>query len=339
MAKAWPVPGLGAGDSFRTAGGRVLQTRAAEVLAYRDAVRTKGGVEDVHDLRVAIRRLRANFDAFRDALDPTGYEDRRVRLRDLARVLGEVRDADVMAGKLEGRLEQAGKDAQEAPALRVLLDEALGEARRDRAGRLEAAAGDRLGAAIADLQRFIADQTLVTVEELGLDAAGEEPEPPEPAEPRSRKRRAHPDRRVGPGLATLLRRRRKQVRRADDAVAGPDDGAGLHQLRIRVKRLRYLAEVGALIVASSAHDDFLDMLGDLQDALGEVHDADVLTELAREHEAAGGDVPTSAWEALAGAVGDERAAQLRTAEDLLGPVRAASWKPVKAMAKELDAAH
>jgi CHAD domain-containing protein len=339
MAKAWPVPGLGARDSFRTAGGRVLQTRAAEVLAYRDAARTQGGVEDVHDLRVAIRRLRANFDAFRDALDPAGYEDRRVRLRDLARMLGEVRDADVLAGMLERRLEQAGEDAPEAPALRVLLDEALGEARRDRAARLEAAAGDRLGAAIADLQRFVADQTMVTADEFGMDAADQEPVPPEPAEQRSRTRRAHPDRRVGPGLATLLRRRLKQVRAADDAVTGPDDSAGLHQLRIRIKRLRYLAEVGALISPSAAHDEFLGMLGDLQDALGEVHDADVLADLAREHETAGGDVPAAAWEALAGAVGGERATQLRTAEDLLGPVRAASWKPVRAMAKELDAAH
>lgn len=346
MAKAWPVPGLGPRDSFRTAAGRVVQTRSVEVLAYRDAVLTDGGVEDVHDLRVAIRRLRANFDAFRDVYgdpvsggpDPAAYEARRVRLRDLAGVLGEVRDADVMAGMLEGRLKQAGEGAQEAAALRVLLDEALGEARRDRGPRLEAAAGPRLAAAIADLQRFVADRTLVTVEELGLEATAEEPESPPPVEPRARKQRAHPDRRVGPGLATLLRRRLKQVQAADDAVTGPNDGEGLHQLRIRIKRLRYLAEVGALIVPSQDHDDFLDVLGDVQDALGEVHDADVLMALAREHEVAGGAAPAESWEAFVAAVAEERAAHLRTADSLLAPLRSGGWKPVKAMAKELDAA-
>jgi CHAD domain-containing protein len=308
------------------------------VLAYRDAVRSRGGVEDVHDLRVAIRRLRANFDAFRDAFDPAGYEDRRTRLRDLARLLGEVRDADVLAGMLERRLGGAGEGAPEAPALRVLLDEALGEARRDRAGRLEAAAGDRLAAAIADLQRFVADQTLVTVEELGLDAAEAAPEPPERAAPRERTRRALPDRRVGPGLATLLRRRLKQVRAADGAVGGPDDADGLHQLRIRIKRLRYVGEVGALIVPSPDHDNLLDLFGDVQDALGEVHDADVLTTLAREHEGAGGGAPADAWEALAAGIAEERGGHLRTAEKLLDPVRAARWKPVKALAGELDGA-
>jgi CHAD domain-containing protein len=338
MAKAWKVPGLGARDSFRTAGGKVVQTRAAEVLAYQDAVLSDGGVEDVHDLRVAIRRLRANLDAFRDALDPAGYEDRRVRLRGLARVLGEVRDADVLAGMLERRLEQVESGGPEAEALRLLLDEALGESRRDRAERLEAAAGHSLGAAIADLQEFIAQQTLIEPEELGLSRGEASPEPPPPAEQRQRRRRAYPDRAVGPGLAVLLRRRLKQVRGADAAVSGPDDGDGLHELRIRIKRLRYIGEVGALISPSGSHDAILDRLADIQDELGEVHDADVLTGLARDHEAAGGSVPAAGWKALTAAVAEERSTHLSKAEELLTPLRAQSWAPVKDMAKVLDAA-
>jgi len=349
VAKAWPVPGLSEADSFRTAAGRVLHTRAAEVMAQRDAVLAGAGrrrrtvdedsVEAVHDLRVAIRRLRANFDAFRDVFDPAGYEDRRVRLRDLARILGEVRDADVMTGMLDRRRQSAAERAELAAALDVLRDEALGEASRDRGGRLRAAAGGALAGAIADLGDFVAKQTLVTPDEVGLDAPAGAPVPPPPAEPRRRARRVDPDGPVGPALWALLRRRLRRVRLADEAVPGdptdPGHGDALHQLRIAVKRLRYVGEVAALVLPGERAEpagELLDKLADLQDELGEVHDADVLTELAVSHRQAGEE---AGWLALADDVAAERERHRAKAESMLAELRPDRWRAVRRPFKAL----
>jgi CHAD domain-containing protein len=368
VAKAWPVPGLSEADSFRTAAGRVLHTRAAEVMAQRDAVLAGAGgrrrktvdedsVEAVHDLRVAIRRLRANFDAFRDVFDPAGYEDRRVRLRDLARILGEVRDADVMTGMLDRRRQSAAERAELAAALDVLRDEALGEASRDRGGRLRAAAGGALAGAISDLVDFVAKQTLVTPDEVGLDAPADAPVPPPPAEPRRRGRRVDPDGPVGPALWALLRRRLRGVRRADEAVPGdptdPGHGDALHQLRIAVKRLRYVGEVAALVLPGERAEpagELLDKLADLQDELGEVHDADVLTELAVSHRQSGEEAGApaggpsgapaagpsgapaagpSGWLALADDVAAERERHRVKAESMLAELRPDRWRAVR----------
>lgn len=75
-----------------------------------------------------------------------------------------------------------------------------------------------------------------------------------------------------------------------NAVHDPRDVGSLHALRIAVKRLRYTLEILAAVVPDS--DDFLQTLKGLQDTLGAIHDADVLTpvleaDMAREGETPG----------------------------------------------------
>jgi triphosphatase len=339
MAKAWPVPGLNPDDTFRSAAGKVISTRSAEVLAYQRTVLIEGGVDHVHDLRVSIRRLRANFDAFRDVFERPAYEARRARLRDLASKLGEVRDADVMAGMLAGRLDEAGSEPLRA-ALRVLRSEALGEAEAGRAERLEASAGDALGAAIADLAEYVGEMTSVTAARLGLPWPDPPPAPvpPEPVPHRDRKVRADPDAQVGPGLWELFTWRLRRVRRADDAAlaAAPDDSDELHQLRIAIKRVRYIGEVGALVLPDGGADDLLDKLSDLQDELGDVHDADVLTGVAEEHRAAGDSAPPAGWTELTGQLAVDRAESREKALGMLEELRPDNWKAVRAPFRPLQ---
>jgi CHAD domain-containing protein len=172
----------------------------------------------------------------------------------------------------------------------------------------------------------------VTPEDEGLDPPAAAPEPPPPAEPRERRHRAEPDGPAGPGLWALLRWRQRRVRRADEAVpadpADPGHGVALHQLRIAIKRLRYLGEVATLLLGGDdalAAAALLDRLADLQDELGEVHDADVLTELAAAHQARGG-----GWAALAEDVAAEREAHRAKAEAMLETLRPDAWAAVTA---------
>ena len=60
------------------------------------------------------------------------------------------------------------------------------------------------------------------------------------------------------------------------ALADPHDAHGMHDLRISVKRLRYSLEFFAPCYGQSLVSPILDALSELQDYLGELHDADVL---------------------------------------------------------------
>jgi CHAD domain-containing protein len=176
---------------------------------------------------------------------------------------------------------------------------------------------------------------MLTPEDLGLDTPAHPPLPPPPAEPAPgpRRRRADPDGPVGPALWTLLRRRLRQVRRADAAVpddpADPGHGDALHRLRIAVKRLRYVGEVAALVLPADRAEPAAALLGTLaalQDELGETHDADVLTELAAAHRGSGGE---AGWAALAEVVAAERERHRTRAEELLAGLRPDRWQAVR----------
>jgi hypothetical protein len=60
------------------------------------------------------------------------------------------------------------------------------------------------------------------------------------------------------------------------ALDYPHDSRGMHDLRISVKRLRYSLEFFTPCYASELVAPILDALSELQDHLGELHDADVL---------------------------------------------------------------
>jgi len=53
--------------------------------------------EDIHQLRVAMRRLRAYLRAARPLLDESWSEPLRDELQELGRTLGEARDLDVLS--------------------------------------------------------------------------------------------------------------------------------------------------------------------------------------------------------------------------------------------------
>src|SRR5581483_10955800 len=76
------------------------------IAAQRDALIAndpgvrRGDPDAVHDMRVALRRLRSTLHTFRPALDTARTEPLREELKWLGQVLGAVRDNDVLAEKL-----------------------------------------------------------------------------------------------------------------------------------------------------------------------------------------------------------------------------------------------
>ena len=107
-------PGLKADDSLGEAGRKVLRMHLARMLHFEAGTRSGEDIEDLHKMRVATRRMRAAWRVFDGAYRPK-VQRRYVReLRSIARVLGEVRDIDVLLEDLDayiGKLPGPGREA------------------------------------------------------------------------------------------------------------------------------------------------------------------------------------------------------------------------------------
>jgi CHAD domain-containing protein len=221
--------------------GRYARTQLDALSAGIDGVRA-ADPDAVHDTRVAARRLRSTVRSF-----PIEDGDQLAgALQWFGRVLGELRDTQVMAERLDRALAVEPRELVVGPvAARI---------RSVMAARI-AAAHKRVLAALAEPAYGDLLDRADTAVAGGLGRARA------PAEVR----------RV---TARALRRAERRLRRADRS---PVDSAGLHAARRAYKRARYAAEImrpdaGRLVRR----------IGELQDALGAYQDSVVTRGLLRE---------------------------------------------------------
>jgi CHAD domain-containing protein len=215
--------------------------------------------EDIHQARVATRRLRSDLRTFDAVLDPVWVSHVRLDLKWLGSALGEVRDADVLTGQLTSIPEEIG----------VRL-----------AGQ-RAEAAERISEVLAD------DRYLLLLDHL--HAATNRP----PFV--SSEGDIHPEDRADKVLPSLVGARwhalRRQVRKAGH---DPSDGR-LHRVRIKAKQLRYAAEAATPVMGMAAGRT-AKAAEDLQTLLGEHHDAVTAESWLRER-AKDGVSPAGAFEA------------------------------------------
>jgi inorganic triphosphatase YgiF len=241
VAKAEPIhllPEMTAGAGFiAIALGCLRHFRLNEpvVLQKRDP-------GSLHQMRVAMRRLRSAFTLFRPAIVDARYLELREELRWFTDQLGEARNIDVLIARYD---KIQGKGSK---ALRTRLKAARGEA-YDRV--LKTLASARFRALMLDLVEW-----LTTGEWLNLTAAG------------------------GPLRSfadEALDKRWRKVKKGgrDIATLSPEP---LHNLRIEVKKLRYAVEFFvSLHCAKPAIDrrkSAQSALTELQEVLGFMNDDD-----------------------------------------------------------------
>ena len=208
--------------------------------------------EDVHQARVALRRLRSDLRTFGRVLDPVTTRHLREEAGWFAALLGGVRDADVMRERLaaaKGTL----PPADGAPFESLL---ARHDVERDAARR--ALLAGRGGERFLDL-----------VEAL-LHAAEATPTGPLAAAPATEV------------LPDLVGRRWRRAKAARAALSQDPTDAELHRLRIEAKRVRYAADAAASVSDGRARR-LAHAAADLQDVLGEHQDAIVLEAWLRAH--------------------------------------------------------
>lgn len=84
------------GPPFIDVGRDILPKRARRMLEWSDKVLQHDDIENVHKMRVASRRLRAAMDAYESCCKPKLFKKVYREVKDLASILGAVRDTDVM---------------------------------------------------------------------------------------------------------------------------------------------------------------------------------------------------------------------------------------------------
>lgn len=212
-------------------------------------VRRRGGIEDVHRMRVAVRRLRAALSIFRRALGG-GKLAFEADLRWLQDRLGAVRDWDVLRQDsirpvLKGKAGLRGK----ARAKVGPVDEA-GEAARENAYKelCDALESRRCAILWTEIGQWHADPAAALASQRRLDW---------PARKYARRE---------------LRRRARKLRRHGRRIAALED-AELHKLRIGAKKLRYATEFFSDLFPAKATKKTVGRLSDLQDLLGGMNDS------------------------------------------------------------------
>ena len=149
MAKAREIPGLSADLAYGEVAARVVEVRCRELADHSAGVLDTSDIENVHDMRVASRRLRAALEVFMPCFPAKQAKSVLEEVKALADALGERRDPDVLLDRLatlEAALPKANTPGIEAFAAPVREEQERGNAtlaaalehaeRTDLAGRL-----------------------------------------------------------------------------------------------------------------------------------------------------------------------------------------------------------
>ncbi len=216
-----------------------LRAQYEAIVRHHPGTRLGRDPEELHQMRVATRRMRAILRAARPLLDPDWVRSLRAEVGWLGGALGPVRDLDVLVDHLHADARLLG--GEDEGAFLVLLRALEAEHAADRAALLHA----------LDEPRFVA-----LVERLEAET------------------RAPPLVPGGGSLRALAGREFRRLRKAVRALGAEPPDAELHATRIAVKRARYSAELAERSVGKAAAAVIRDAKM-LQDVLGDHQDAAV----------------------------------------------------------------
>ena len=239
-------------DPMAEAGRKIFAEQLRRMKRYEGGSRTGQDIEDVHQMRVAIRRMRSLFNLIGGHYRAKTVDRYERGLRDIARALGAIRDLDVLILDLEDFAATLPEASQATMAELIALLDSRRSKHRLSLNKLFDSKRYR---------RFVR-QFRRLCKTPGVGAR--------------RIKRSESPHQVRHVLPLLLHRRLASVKAYDTVLPASDDTV-LHALRVEFKQLRYALEFFQPIVGSSA-GRFLHEVKAMQEVLGRINDIAVFTE-------------------------------------------------------------
>jgi triphosphatase len=238
----------------------VLRTQFAEMQNHEPGTRLGEDPEELHDMRVPTRRMRAAMKVFEEAL-PERASWLRDELRWVAHALGDVRDLDVQIERFQAWQEEADEECSGfLDRILTITHKRRAEARKNMLETLDSVRYERLLSSFAEMLRLGPAAELKPAQTNGKDQAGE------------------PITAAGPALISdRYRKWRKAAKRLDE-TSSPE---AFHDLRKKGKRLRYTLEFVSEVYGKPVQK-LVKPLKTLQDNLGDHQDAVVAAAYLRE---------------------------------------------------------
>ncbi|EKV30567.1 Adenylate cyclase [Caenispirillum salinarum AK4] len=230
---------------------RHLLQNEAPLRELRDA-------EAVHQMRVALRRLRSALSVFKDVVGGPETEDLKVELKWLTGELGPARDTDVFIDEILGPVRSAHPDEDGLTAL---------------IGRFQRRNKDHYRKALAAL-----DDRRYTGLMLQIGAWIEGGAWLRPQDPAMRDLLDTP---CGGYAAKVLQGRHKKVLKRGKRF-NELDAPQRHRLRVQIKKLRYASEFFGDVWGEKKVKGYVKALKALQDDLGDLNDIAVAHDLLHE---------------------------------------------------------
>lgn len=253
--KARPVAldrAMPASDAFHA----VLQAGAAHLRANESGMLRGRDPEYLHQMRVALRRLRAALGVFTPILPALKVAALRAELKWLAACLGPARDWDVFVTETLPLIESEFRQPEEWRGFIA------------RCGKLRRTAGLRARRAV----RSARYRNLMHLLAAGIALPGL-------PTPFGHGARAGLQPAIGDYAAAVLEWRHQRAEKRGRRLGRQSPGA-LHRFRIAIKNFRYAADSFAGLYGTRAAREALQRLSRLQDILGAMNDAAAAASLA-----------------------------------------------------------
>jgi CHAD domain-containing protein len=248
-------PGIEPQDDLAEAGRKVMGFHFAQMILHEAGTRLGEDIEELHDMRVATRRMRAAFEVFGKAFDRKAVKVHLKGLRATGRALGRVRDLDVFMEKAQQYLDAVPQEQR--TGLNPLLSLWEAERLEDRTKMLHYLNSEDYA---NFKRRFL---KFVTTPGAGAKKISENS--------------PHQVQLVGPiQVYTRLAAVRTFGPLLESATIDQ-----LHALRIEFKKLRYTLEFFSEVLGKEAKEIIAE-IKKLQDHLGDLNDADVACSILRQ---------------------------------------------------------
>ncbi len=247
------APGLDPQGSVGAAFSAIVHSCIAHLQANESGFLAGKDPEYLHQLRVALRRLRACFSLFKTVIPQPAFAPLMDQLREQSQTLGKARDWDVFVHEMLRALRSQRGDEAAVAAFERRCDRLRGTQLRAAQAMVASPAWQRMwlefGRLLAE-GAWMREQPALALP-VGGFAAG-----------------------VLQQRALTLKRRGKQLRDLDPAAR--------HRLRIAAKKLRYAVEFFAALYPKRRVRPYIQSLAAMQDVLGGLNDAATMLRLLEE---------------------------------------------------------